>query len=189
MKRLIFYSLIAMLLTAARSSHEPQAPLQIIGFRLSSATPSTLAPWYSRNLDFDMEERNGATVLSKGSMTIELEKWEFSNLPVASGKRQPGFFKIGFKTPQPYFFSIIALDFEQTKAWVESNLGFTELHKLDLPARGFLIRLMIKDDLLLELISDDKVDTVSQPLPGIKGIVFNRSEGSKSSGELRYNGL
>ena len=241
MKRLILYSLSAMLLAAACSNSEPLAPMQITGFHLSSATPATLAHWYSSNLDFDIEENNKATVLSKGSMTIQLEKSEFSSLPVASRKRQPGFFKIGFKTPnldllfarlkangsdfrgeifhddhlkmrslvardadgnrvqffedktidslQPYFFSIIVIDFEQTKAWVESNMGFTELHRLDLPARGFLIRLMKKDGLLLEIISDDKVDSVSQPLPGIIGIVFNRSEHSKGSGELRYNGL
>ena len=90
---------------------------------------------------------------------------------------------------EPYFFSIMALDFEQTKSWVESEFGFREVHKLDLPERGFLIRLMEKDGVLLELISDERVSDNSQALPGIKGILFNRSGQRNGTGELSYNSL
>lgn len=86
----------------------------------------------------------------------------------------------------PYFFSLMALDFERTKAWCESEFGFVEAYNLDLPERGISIRLMRKDSVLLELISDKRLVNANAELPGIQSIVFNRSKSAKSEGILVY---
>ncbi|MCE7995752.1 MAG: VOC family protein [Roseivirga sp.] len=86
----------------------------------------------------------------------------------------------------PYFFSLMALDFEQTKAWCESEFGFVEAYNLDLPERGISIRLMRKDGVLLELISDKRLVSATTTLPGIQSVVFNRSRSAKSEGTLVY---
>lgn len=241
MKRLIFLCLSAFLLCTGCNEPEPLAPLQITGFHLSSTSPTDLARWYVKNLDFEFKQGDDFDVLEKNGTSIQIDRKELSTVPATAGQRQPGFFKFGFKTPdldtlharliangsnfrgdifydenlkmrslvaldsdgnrvqffedkamtdlQPYFFSVMALDFEQTKDWVESELGFEETHRLDLPERGFLIRLMEKDGVLLELISDERISENSQSLPGINGIGFNRSGKRNGAGVLRYHNL
>ncbi len=97
-----------------------------------------------------------------------------------------------FEDPQvtgltPSFFSIMALDLEQTQAWCESEFGFVEAHNLDLPERGLAIRLMQKDGILLELISDERLVSARTEIPGIQSILFNRSQSGNSAGKLVYN--
>lgn len=86
----------------------------------------------------------------------------------------------------PYFFSLMALDFEQTKAWCESEFGFVEAYNLDLPERGISIRLMRKDSVLLELISDERLVHPVTEIPGIQSVMFNRSRSGRSEGKLIY---
>lgn len=231
----------AGLLSAACTPPEALAPLQITGYNLSSPEPGKLASWYVDNLGFDLKKEDDHQSLTHGEISIKLVSQEEKTSTVTQGQKQPGFFKVGFKTPdldvlhdrllangstfkggvfndnnlqmrslvvfdtdgnrvqffedpsidqlQPYFFSIMAMDFEQTKSWVESEFGFKEIHQLDLPERGFLIRLMEKDGVLLELISDERLTKNSSPLPGIEGIVFNRSGQRNRSGELKYDGI
>lgn len=89
----------------------------------------------------------------------------------------------------PSFFSIMAMDLEQTKAWCESEFGFVEAYNLDLPERGIAIRLMQKDGVLLELISDERLVSAKAEVPGIQSILFNRSQSANSEGKLVYKGL
>lgn len=90
---------------------------------------------------------------------------------------------------RPYFFSVMAMDFEATKTWCESELGLVQIHDLDLPERGLSIRLMEKDGVLLELIGDEKLNQSEASIPGIAAIHFNRSGQRRGAGMLRYNGL
>lgn len=87
---------------------------------------------------------------------------------------------------KPYFFSLMAIDFEQAKAWCESTFGFTETYNLDLPEKGLSIRLMQKDDVLLELISDQSIDTANEILTGIESIAINGSRYNNREGNLIY---
>ena len=90
---------------------------------------------------------------------------------------------------QPYFFSVMALDFEATKAWCESELGLIQIHKLDLPERGLSIRLMEKDGVLLELIGDEGLQQNEASKTGIAAIHFNQNGKRSGTSLLRYNGL
>lgn len=85
-----------------------------------------------------------------------------------------------------YFFSVMAMDFEKTKAWCESEFGFVETYNLDLPDRGILIRLLEKDGVLLELISDKRLVSANTEVPGIRSVLFNRSKSRVSEGKLTY---
>lgn len=87
---------------------------------------------------------------------------------------------------KPYFLSIMALNFEETKAWCESKFGFVEAYNLDLPEHGISIRLMQKDSVLLELISDKRLVSATTEVPGIRSILFNRSKSRGSEGKLVY---
>lgn len=216
----------------------PTAPLQINGFHLSSENPNELSAWYSKNLGLNSSLNNGSLVLTNELTQITISAGSLSvNQPL--GQRNPGFFKIGFKTNQldelhtrlqdngssfrgdifydsnlktrslvsldsdgnrvqffedeavtqltPYFFSLMAMDFEQTKAWCESEFGFVEAYNLDLPERGISIRLMQKDSVLLELISDERLVNTDTELDGIQSVLFNRSKSGSSEGKLIYN--
>ncbi len=85
-----------------------------------------------------------------------------------------------------YFFSVMAMDFEKTKAWCESEFGFVETYNLDLPDRGISIRLLEKDGVLLELISDKRLVSANTEIPGIRSVLFNRSKSRVSEGKLIY---
>ncbi|GAB5523150.1 MAG: hypothetical protein Roseis2KO_10220 [Roseivirga sp.] len=86
-----------------------------------------------------------------------------------------------------YFFSVMAMDFEKTKAWCESKFGFVETYNLDLPDRGISIRLLQKDGVLLELISDKQLVSANTEIPGIHSVLFNRSKSRLSAGKLIFS--
>lgn len=90
--------------------------------------------------------------------------------------------------PTPCFFSLMTMDFKQTKAWCESAFGFTEIHNMDLPERGLSIRLMQRGDILLELIGDEQLVAFTSSAPGIKSIVFAKTDTKQTAGKLIYNG-
>lgn len=89
----------------------------------------------------------------------------------------------------PCFFSIMTTNFTNTKAWVESEFGFEQIHQLDLPERNILIRLLKKDDVMLELISIEGLIDDGTELPGIESIVLNRSGTRNGTGQLLFGTL
>jgi len=241
MKRFTLVTLFLAVIFSACTEQEELLPLKISGFSLASADPAQLATWYGANLGFDVHNETDAVQMNLDDFSLSIATASAKPEPAPQGKRHPGFFKIGFKTPtldkvhqrlmangsefrgeiffdnnlqtrslvaldsdgnrvqffedktvnglKPYFFSIMALDFEATKAWCESSLGLKEIHQLDLPSRGLLIRLMAKDGVLLELISDERLTRDGSQLPGIEAVHFNRSDQRNGEGELRYNGV
>jgi len=54
---------------------------------------------------------------------------------------------------QPYFFSIITNDLENSLDWYGEYLGMKTIHNLDMPERNIFVRLLRGHDLLLELIA------------------------------------
>jgi hypothetical protein len=205
MNRLALLSLLPLLFTCQSKLSEPMA---IQGFELSSTSPDSLAAWYVTNLGMTSTLDGASVQLWNERTTISIRHADTGSISVSS-ERNPGFFKIGFKTNSldelaqrlklsnttfrggrfyddklktrslvvldsdgnrvqffedtssavltPYFFSLMTIDIKQTKAWCESAFGFAEAHNLDLPERGLSIRLMQKDDMLLELIEDTQL--------------------------------
>ena len=87
----------------------------------------------------------------------------------------------------PYFFAFMALDFDNTLAWCETALGFTEKANLDLPDRGLSIRLMQKDDVLLELIGDANMEQKEAAPRGIGSVILNRTGKRMGDNPLVFN--
>ena len=89
----------------------------------------------------------------------------------------------------PYFFSFIANEFDKTLAWCQSEMGFEETVNLDLPERGLSIRLLKKDQTLLELIGDDNMEDSLPAEAGISGLTLNRTGSQVGNRLLVFNGV
>lgn len=87
----------------------------------------------------------------------------------------------------PYFFSFMALDFDNTLAWCETALCFTETANLDLPDRGLSIRLLEKDHVLLELIGDANMKNATTAPTGIGSVTLNRTGKRMGDNPLIFN--
>ncbi len=105
----------------------------------------------------------------------------------SDGNRVQLFEDPGSLTLSPYFFSVMAKDFEATKAWYEKELGFEEQFNLDFPQRNLFIRLMKNDRWLLELIGDASLSPAPENAPGLAALgVSGKAEVKDPEGNMLF---